>query len=204
MMSFKSTVLLSTVCMLLAHASTGAEGSADEGQSKATPCVACHGVNGNSSNPVWPNLAGQHAQYIERQLDAFKKGERQDPLMSPMAAPLSEDDMADLAAYYSKQAPTGLEADAAKMSLGQRLYRGGDASKGVAACTACHGPNGAGNPTALYPAIRGQHAAYVAKQLRAYREGARQTDPNQMMRNVAHSMSDEQIDAVAAYVQGLR
>jgi cytochrome c553 len=204
MMSFKSTVLLSIMCMLLAHASTGAEGSADEGQSKATPCVACHGVDGNSSNPVWPNLAGQHPQYIERQLDAFKKGERQDPLMSPMAAPLSEDDMADLAAYYSKQAPKGLEADAAKLSLGQRLYRGGDASKGVAACTACHGPNGAGNPTALYPAIRGQHAAYVAKQLRAYREGARQTDPNQMMRNVAHSMSDEQIDAVAAYVQGLR
>jgi cytochrome c553 len=205
MMSFKSTVLLSTMCMLLAHASMGAEGSADDGQSKSTPCVACHGVNGNSSNPVWPNLAGQHPQYIAKQLQAFKAGERQDPLMSPMAAPLSEDDMADLAAYYSKQTPSAqLEAEAAKVSQGQRLYRGGDASKGVAACTACHGPTGDGNPTALYPAIGGQHAAYVAKQLRAYREGARQTDPNQMMRNVAHSMSDEQIDAVAAYVQGLR
>ena len=125
--------------------------------------------------------------------------------MSPMAATLSEDDMADLAAYYSKQAATAqLEADPSKISQGQRLYRGGDANKGVAACIACHGPTGDGNPTALYPAISGQHAAYVAKQLRAYREGTRKTDANQMMRNVAHSMSDEQIDAVAAYVQGMR
>jgi cytochrome c553 len=204
MMRFQSTALLSAMCML-AQASAGADGSADEGQGKATPCVACHGVNGNSSNPVWPNLAAQHKQYIEKQLQAFKSGARQDPLMSPMAAPLSEDDMADLAAYYSNQAPTGqLEADPSKLSQGQRLYRGGDANKGVAACIACHGPTGDGNPTALYPAIGGQHAAYVAKQLRAYREGTRQTDPNQMMRNVAHSMSDEQIDAVAAYVQGMR
>jgi cytochrome c553 len=204
MMKLQPTVLLFAVCVLFTHASTGAEGSADEGQSKAAPCVACHGVNGNSANPVWPSLAGQHPQYVIEQLKAFKSGARQDPLMSPMAAPLSEGDMADLAAYYAKQTPTGLEADAAKIAQGQRLYRGGDATKGVAACTACHGPSGDGNPTARYPAIGGQHAAYVAKQLRAYREGTRQTDPNQMMRNVAHSMSDEQIDAVAAYVQGLR
>jgi cytochrome c553 len=205
MMSFKSTVLLSAMCMLIAQPSTGAEGSADEGQGKSTPCVACHGVNGNSSNPDWPNLASQHPQYVEKQLQAFKGGERQDPLMSPMAATLSEDDMADLAAYYSKQTATAqLEADPSKISQGQRLYRGGDANKGVAACIACHGPTGDGNPTALYPAISGQHAAYVAKQLRAYREGTRKTDANQMMRNVAHSMSDEQIDAVAAYVQGMR
>lgn len=204
MMKFRSTVLLSAMCVLFAQASMGAEGSAEEGQNKATPCVACHGAGGNSVNPLWPNLAGQHAQYIEKQLEAFKSGERQDPLMSPMAAPLSEDDMADLAAYYTKQTPVGLEADPSKLSLGQRLYRGGDPSKNIAACAACHGPRGDGNPTALYPAIGGQHAAYVAKQLRAYREGARQTDPNQMMRNVAHSMSDEQIDAVASYVQGLR
>ena len=204
MMKLQSTVLLSAVCVFLAQASTAADGSADEGESKATPCVACHGVGGNSANPVWPNLAGQHAQYTRKQLEAFKSGARQDPLMSPMAASLTEDDMADLAAYYAEQTATGLEADPEKLSQGQRLYRGGDGSKGVAACTACHGPSGDGNPTALYPAIGGQQAAYVAKQLRAYREGARQTDPNQMMRNVAHAMSDEQIDAVAAYVQGLR
>lgn len=204
MMKLQSTVLLAMACISFAHASTAAEGSADEGQAKAAPCIACHGVNGVSVNPLWPNLAGQHAQYIQQQLEAFKSGARQDPLMSPMAAPLSADDMADLGVYFAKQTAASLEADPAKLSAGQRLYRGGDASKGVAACAACHGPSGKGNPSAAYPAIGGQHAAYVAKQLRAYREDARQTDPNQMMRNIAHAMSDEQIDAVAAYVQGLR
>jgi cytochrome c553 len=204
MMKLQPTVLLSALCLFVAHASVGADGSADRGQTKATACVACHGVNGNSSNPEWPNLAGQHRQYIEKQLQAFKDGARTDPLMSPMATTLSEEDMADLAAYFAKQTPTGGEADPAKVSQGQRLYRGGDTTKGVAACIACHGPAGVGNPTALYPAIAGQHAVYVAKQLRAYREGTRQTDSNQMMRNVAHQLSDAQIDAVASYVQGLR
>lgn len=201
-MKFQS--LLAAACILFAHASLSADGSADEGQNKATPCLACHGGGGNSTNPEWPNLAGQHAQYIVKQLQAFKSGERKDPLMSPMAAGLSEDDMADLAAYYSAQTPTGLEADPAKLSQGQRLYRGGDANKSIAACAACHGPTGHGNPTALYPSIAGQHATYVARQLRAYRSGARETDPNQMMRNVSHDLSDEQIDAVASFVQGLR
>lgn len=203
MMKFRS--LLAATCILFAHASLSADGSADEGMSKSTPCIACHGADGNSlANPEWPNLAGQHAQYIVSQLQAFKSGARKDPLMSPMAAGLSQDDMSDLAAYYSAQTLKGLEADPAKLSQGQRLYRGGDASKGVAACAACHGPAGRGNPTALYPSIGGQHAAYVAKQLRAYRSGSRDTDPNQMMRNVAHDLSDEQIDAVASFVEGLR
>ncbi|MGH8175028.1 MAG: c-type cytochrome [Steroidobacter sp.] len=203
-MKHQPMVLLSALCVFFAHASAGAESSADEGQAKAATCVACHGVNGNSTNPLWPNLAGQHPQYVDKQLHAFKSGARQDPLMTPMAMTLSEDDIADLAAYYTEQTPTGLEADPGKVAQGQRLYRGGDMTTGVAACTACHGPSGDGNPTALYPAIGGQHAAYVAKQLRSYREGTRQTDPNQMMRNVAHAMSDEQIEAIAAYVQGLR
>jgi cytochrome c553 len=206
MMKLQSMVLISAACALFAHASVGAEGSAEAGQGKAAPCVACHGVNGASVNPQWPNLAGQHARYTFGQLQAFKSGARQDPLMTPMAVSLSEQDMADLAAYYAEQTPAGLEAEADqdRLSLGQRLYRGGDTTTAVAACAACHGPRGLGNPTAAYPAIGGQHAAYVAKQLRAYREGTRQTDSNQMMRNVTHTMSDAQIDAVAAYVQGLR
>jgi cytochrome c553 len=204
MMKVPAKVLLSGLCMVFAHASTAAEGSAEGGQAKAAPCVACHGVDGNSVNPLWPNLAGQHPQYIRRQLEAFKGGERQDPLMTPMAAPLSEQDMADLAAYYTGQKPTGLEAEPGKIQVGQRLYRGGDPVTSIPACTGCHGPAGDGNPTALYPRIAGQQSAYVAKQLRAYRDGSRQTDQNQMMRNVARLMTDEQIDAVAAYVQGLR
>jgi cytochrome c553 len=139
-----------------------------------------------------------------KQLAAFKAGERQNPLMTPIAQTLSEDDMVDLAAYYSKQTLTGLEAAADRVEQGQRLYRGGNTQPAIAACTGCHGPNGQGNPTALYPSIQGQHATYVAAQLRAYRAGTRQTDQNQIMRDVARTMSDEQIDAVAAYVQGLR
>lgn len=182
------------------------EGSAEEGQTKATPCVACHGVNGNSTNPEWPSLAGQSGPYIVKQLKAFKAGERQNPLMTPMAQPLSDDDMEDLAAYYSQQVRTGLEAEPSKIAEGQRLYRGGDSVGGIAACTACHGPSGKGIEAAGYPALQGQHATYVAAQLRAYRAGARTTDQpqNRMMRDVANRLTDAQIDAVAQYVQGLR
>ena len=181
-----------------------APGKPEEGQAKSTACVACHGVDGNSSNPQWPTLAGQHKQYLAKQLRAFKSGARKDPLMSPMAVSLSDDDIEDLAAYFTAQKPTGLEADPGKVPLGQRLYRGGDTKLGLTACAACHGPEGFGNPVASYPAIRGQHSTYVATQLRAYRAGTRTTDQNQMMRTIANSMSDEQIEALASYVQGLR
>lgn len=203
-MKLPSIALLSILCCAHASAASPAEGSVEEGQAKSATCVACHGANGNSPNPEWPNIAGQHETYIFKQLQAFKSGARQNPLMSPIAQTLSEDDMTDLAAFYSQQTATGLEAPADKVEQGQRLYRGGDAKSQIAACTGCHGPSGKGNPTALYPAIQGQHATYVAAQLRAYRAGTRQTDQNQIMRDVARTMSDAQIDAVAAYVQGLR
>jgi cytochrome c553 len=181
-----------------------AAGEAGKGESKATACIACHGANGNSANPEWPVLAGQHEQYIHKQLQAFKGGARKNPLMSPMAMSLSDDDMADLGAYFSAQKPTGKETEASKLQVGQRVYRSGDPKTGAPACASCHGPTGAGNLPAAYPALRGQYATYVAAQLRAYRAGTRQTDPNQVMRSVAGTMSDEQIDAVASYVQGLR
>jgi cytochrome c553 len=204
-MKLQSIVLITLLSSAGASAAApDGQGSVEEGQAKSTTCVACHGATGNSVNPEWPNIAGQHAPYILKQLQAFKAGERQNPLMTPIAMTLSEDDMADLAAYYSTQTLTGLEAEPAQVELGQRLYRGGDLETNLAACTGCHGPRGLGNPTALYPAIQGQHSTYVAAQLRAFRAGTRQTDPNSMMRDVARTMSDDQIDAVAAYVQGLR
>ncbi|HEY0684275.1 MAG TPA: c-type cytochrome [Steroidobacter sp.] len=208
-MKFQSMVLLTVLCGLQAGVSFAAEqpiaGSAEKGQAKAAPCVACHGVNGNSVNPEWPNLAGQHETYIKRQLSAFKNDQRQNVLMTPMAKPLSDEDIADLGAFFSTQKATGtLEAEPSKVALGEKLFRAGDMSKGIAACASCHGPNGAGNPAAGYAQIKGQHASYTAAQLKAYRSGTRQTDPNQMMRNVASSLSDEQIDAVASYIQGLR
>jgi cytochrome c553 len=189
---------------LCASAAALGAGSADEGQSKSTACVACHGPNGNSANPEWPSLAGQSEQYIRKQLQAFKGGARKNPLMTPMAASLSDDDMEDLGAYFASQKPAGLEADSGKLQLGQRIFRSGDPKSGIPACAACHGPTGSGYPPAAYPLLRSQYGTYVAAQLRAYRAGTRQTDANKMMRDIASTMSDEQIDAVASYVQGLR
>jgi cytochrome c553 len=180
------------------------QGSKEEGQAKSTTCVACHGVDGNSVNPEWPNLAGQHPAYLVKQLRAFREGQRENVLMSPMAMGLSDQDIEDLAAYFSSQAVRGGETEPSKLATGQRVYRGGNLERKVAACAGCHGAAGHGNPAANYPSIKGQHGTYVAAQLRAYRSGARATDPNQMMRNVAAGLSDEEIDAVASYVQGLR
>jgi len=203
-MTAKLVAALSLVAALGCSAPAFAAGSVEAGQATSATCGACHGMDGNSLSPEWPNLAGQHAAYIERQLQAFKAGERKNDLMAPMAMILSDEDMADLAAYFATQKARGGETEPSKLALGQRVYRAGDVQKGVIACAGCHGPNGRGNPLAGYASIQGQHAPYVATQLRAYKSGARGTDPNQMMRNVATLLSDEEIDAVASYVQGLR
>jgi cytochrome c553 len=203
-MTAKLVATLSLVAALGCSASAFAAGSVEAGQAKSATCMACHGMDGNSLSPEWPNLASQHTVYIERQLRAFKAGERKNDLMSPMAMILTEEDMADLAAYFSSQQVRGGEADPAKVALGQRVYRSGNVARGVMACAGCHGPTGLGNPLAGYALIQGQHSVYVANQLRAYKAGARTTDPNQMMRNIASSLSEEEIDAVASYVQGLR
>jgi cytochrome c553 len=203
-MTAKLVAALSLVAAFGCSAPAFAAGSAEAGQAKSATCMACHGMDGNSPNPEWPNLAGQHAPYIMQQLKAFKAGQRQNDLMSPMAMILSDEDMADLAAYFSAQAARGGETEPSKLTLGQRVYRSGNVDGGVMACAGCHGPAGRGNPLAGYASIQGQHATYVAAQLRAYKAGQRATDPNQMMRNVAAQLSDEEIDAVASYVQGLR
>jgi cytochrome c553 len=200
----KIAVALTAVATIGFSAASLAAGNKEAGQAKSATCVACHGVDGNSVNPEWPSLAGQHSTYIVRQLKAFKAGQRENVLMSPMAAILTEQDMEDLAAYFSSQTLRGGEADPSKVKLGQKLYRGGNLEKNLAACASCHGPNGRGILGAGWPSIQGQHALYVSNQLRAYRSGTRASDPNQMMRNVAALLSDEEIDAVASYVQGLR
>jgi cytochrome c553 len=185
-----------------AHAAAPA-GDAAAGQGKAAVCAACHGMDGNSMVPTFPKLAGQHPSYIAKQLVAFKSGERQDPTMAPMAAPLSDQDVADLAAYFSSQKASIGSANPELAETGAKIYRGGIAAKGVSACMACHGPAGSGVPAANFPALSGQQAMYVAKALRDFRSGARTTDPASMMRNVAAKMSDAEIDAVAEFVAGL-
>jgi len=191
-----AAVGLSTTCL--------AAGTKEAGQTKSTACIACHGLDGNSANPEWPSIAGQNNAYLVRQLKAFRDGQRQNPLMTPMATPLSDQDIDDLAAYFSAQTVHGGEADPAQLELGQRVYRSGNLKGQVTSCAGCHGPAGHGNAPAGYASLHGQHATYVAAQLRAYKSGERATDPNQMMRNVAALLSDQEIDAVASYIQGLR
>lgn len=184
--------------------SVWAEGNAEAGKTKSAVCAACHNADGNSVNPEWPKLAGQHPNYIIKELNDFKNDKRVNATMSPMAKPLSEQDMADLAAYFTSQAKKLGEADQTKVGLGEQVYKGGNNATGVAACAACHGPTGAGNPAANFPALNGQHATYVKAQLLNFRSGARANDAGKMMRNVAAKMSDAEIDSVAEYIAGLK
>ena len=195
---------LFVLCGLSLSAVALAEGSAEKGESKSTACIACHGPSGNSVNPEWPNLAGQGQAYIHKQLQAFKGGARKNPLMTPMAAGLSDEDMADLGAYFAAQKPTGLDADPGKLAVGQRVYRAGDPKTGVPACAACHGPAGDGNPPAAYPALRGQYATYAQAQLDAFRQGHRRNDVAAVMREIAGSLSEQEIAAVSAYLESVR
>jgi cytochrome c553 len=187
------------------------KGDAAKGQEIAGKvCAACHGPDGNSPLPVNPSIAGQHPEYLYKQLGNFKpKGgkpaERNNPIMAGMAASLSDDDMKNVAAYYSSQTPRPRAARGGEelVKQGQLIYRGGIAAKSVAACASCHSPNGAGLP-AQYPRVSGQHAEYTAAQLKAFRAGERANDPNNMMRAVAGKLSDREIAAVSEYIAGLR
>jgi len=196
-----------------AQAESLVEGSIDAGKAKSTTCMACHGPAGISPLATWPNIAGQSATYIVTQLTAFRDGAtdpqnatRYDATMSPMSMLLSDEDIRDLAVYFeSLPAAAMAVADAGKVDKGQALYRGGDPASGTAACLACHGPTGRGNPAANYPALQGQHSVYTAKQLRDYASGSRTSDgKTRIMRDIAARLSQDDIDAIASYVQGLR
>lgn len=182
------------------------DGDAEAGKAKAVTCGACHGADGNSVNPVWPSIAGQHPTYIVEQLHAFKGGQRNEPLMLGQVMLLSEDDMKNLAVYFSEMpAAAKSVADPSTLDRGQRIFRGGDREFGTPACNACHGPTGSGNPAASVPSVKGQYAVYTAAQLRAYASGARQSDgPTRVMRDIAAKLSEEDILAVSSYMQGLQ
>lgn len=172
-------------------------------------CGACHGTDGNSQIPTNPKLAGQHAEYLNKQLRNFKSedgkpAERANPIMGGMVAALSEEDMKGLATYFAGQQ---LKPESAKnkasIELGQKLWRAGDIKRGIPACAACHGPAGAGLP-AQYPRLSGQFADYTEAQLKAFRAGERANDPAKMMRTIALKMTDPEIKAVADFAAGLR
>jgi cytochrome c553 len=168
-------------------------------------CIACHAADGNSTIAQNPVLAGQHAAYLYRQLTEFKKNvDRRDPSMSAMVASLQDDDFKNLAVYYASQKPKARSARNKELAeLGQQIYRGGIADKGVPACAGCHGASGSGIPI-QYPRLAGQHAEYTESQMKKWRAEDRKNDPNKMMRMVAAKMSDKEIQAVSDYIAGLR
>ena len=178
-------------------------GDVAAGKEKSALCAACHGTDGNSVNTVWTKLAGQHSEYILKQLKDFKAGKRNNIQMNPLVATLSEEDMQDLAAYFSSQKTKIGYASAESLEMGEKIYRAGDASKGLAACMSCHGPTGAGNPAASYPSLSGQHAEYTKIQLLAFRDNKRTNDTNKAMQIVSEKMTTDEIDAVVNYIQGL-
>lgn len=201
--------LLGALALLAVPAAPAFAGDSAAGAQKSAVCGACHGATGSSINPEWPNLAGQHESYIAAQLQQFKQAKRDNPLMMPNAAALSEQDMQDLGAHFASQTPAGLEADPSNYKAGEKLYRGGDAERKLPACIACHGPQGKGNGPARYPALRAQHAVYTYSQLKAFAEGRRpvpskeKTD-NDIMNVIAARLTDDEMRAIASYTQGLR
>jgi len=182
-------------------------GDADAGATKAAgTCVACHGPGGNSANPDWPKLAGQGAPFIVEQLQMFKQGERTNPVMMPQGKALTDEDMKNLAAYYSIQKPSPGVASSDAVKAVEKLYRAGDAARGVPACLSCHGPKGAGNAAAGYPRIGGQHAKYAAGSLRRLRDlnGHTAAANPAAMAGIAARLTDNEIDALASYINGLQ
>lgn len=179
-------------------------GDAAAGQAKTAVCGACHGPDGNSMAPNFPKLAGQGDRYLLKQLHEIKDGKRTVLEMTGLLTNLNDQDLADIAAYYSSQKSSVGAADPALVARGEALFRGGNLEKGLPACTGCHSPDGQGNATAGFPHLGGQHASYVEKQLTDFREGDRTNDGDSMvMRSIAAKLSNKDIKALASYIQGL-
>ena len=199
------------VCLFVGFsASAIAQGDAEKGKAKAVTCGACHGADGNSTLAMNPKIAGQHANYLAKQLTEFKlasqsggKEGRNNAVMNGMSAMLSEQDILDLAAYFSSQEATPSEASEDAIELGNKLYVGGDLDRGITACIACHGPKGNGTSLSGFPDISGQHADYIAAQLKAFRSGERANSLNGMMADIAKRMTDKDIEVISSYVAGL-
>lgn len=215
---FAAAVLSLGLASLAQASAVMPKGDATAGQTKAAACGACHGADGNSMAPTFPRLAGQNAKYIYKQLQDFKAGRRLNASMQGMVLPLADQDMADVAAYYSEQKAGVGQAKPELVKLGEKIYRGGNAKTGLAACAGCHNPAGRGNELAGFPHIGGQHADYIKAQLQAFRAAGRndlgdavvkrgndaakagELGPMQM---IAAKLSDEEINAVASFISGL-
>ncbi len=196
---------LAVVLLGLSFNATAA-GDAAAGKAKSITCSACHGADGNSVVPMWPKLAGQHESYLVRQLQLIQSGKREIPEMTALVSGLSEQDIADISAYFASQTMVAGQAETGKLLLGQSIYRAGNPETGTPACSSCHGPNGQGNPISGYAVLAGQHAAYTDKSLKKFRAtNAYGEDdlPSAVMSGVVRLLSDEEIAALSSYIQGL-
>jgi cytochrome c553 len=180
-------------------------GNVAAGEEKSAMCQGCHGPDGNSPMGDFPSLAGQHDSYLIKQLNDFKAGKRSNEMMDAIAPTLSDEDITDIAAYFSSQKITaaGTEADAKIIAMGKSIYMGGKKKTSLTACTGCHGPNATGNRAAKFPSLAGQHADYISSQLLSFSRDERTNDMNKMMRNIANTMKEREIAAVAAYLASL-
>lgn len=201
----KNALTLLTTLVIAAFASfSHAQGNAAAGESKAAVCSACHGIAGQSITSANPKLAGQNARYLIKQMQDIKSGARTVALMTGLLSGSSDQDIADMAAYFSEQEVTLEGADPELIELGESIYKSGIASLNVAACSACHSPTGQGNSQGGFPALSGQHSAYTAAQLKAFRSGERANDGTAMpMRMLSERLTDKEIDALASYISGL-
>jgi cytochrome c553 len=208
-MKMKNIGLL--ICLFIGCSATAmAKGDPEQGKIKSIACGACHGVDGNSALSMNPKLAGQHANYLAKQLSEFKlagqtggKEGRNNAVMNGMSAGLSEQDILDISAYYATQEGTPGSTPEEAIALGKKLYNGGDVERGITSCIACHGPRGNGTTLSGFPDISGQHADYIKAQLLAFRSGDRANSLNGMMGDIAKRMSDHEIDMISQYVSGL-
>ena len=203
-MNFKSLIAILGLTIGLNATVKAADLAAGEATAGAI-CAGCHMPDGNSVVDMFPKLAGQHAQYLAKQLNDYKSGARQDDTMTGMAFTLATDaDVANVSAFFASKSGTVAAADDSKVALGKDIYRGGNSTSGLPACMGCHGTTGSGNPTAKFPALAGQHATYTITQLNAFAAATRSNDSNKMMHNVAKKMSAVEIDAVANYIAQLK
>lgn len=196
------TVLTALIFMFAACTTAQAAGNASVGEEKSMSCQGCHGADGNSPVGMWPSLAGQSAKYLTKQIQDFQSGARKNETMEPMVSDLSKEDVADIAAYFSSQktASSGIDEDEGLITLGKKIYKGGNNDSRLMACAGCHGANAEGNSPANFPRLGGQQAEYVLAQLEAFSNGSRANDMNSMMKDIATRMSQKEMEAVAAYL----